>query len=530
MKLPPVLVLLLALPASAQCPSFAEGFHPAGFDADVDALATFDDGSGEAVYAGGTFTLADGRTARHLARYDGTTWHEVGGGVDGFVTALFVFDDGSGSALYVGGNFATAGGVACANVARWDGTSFTSLGAGFDGVVLELGAYDDGSGAHLYAGGLFTQSGATPCNHVARFDGFAWSDVGGGVDSAVEAFAVFQGELVVAGTFSHAGASSLNAVGIARWNGSTWSTFGASGLPAAAHALAVYDPGTGPKLYAGGEFFEPFPSFGHVARWSGSAWESPGLYVNAVVNALLATTDAHGPALYVGGVFTLTSGFGAVLRIEGNAASSFQPSGLLGTARALATTDLGGVPNVVAGGTLGDPSLSKNVARHDGGTKWLPIGDGDALFGTVDDLLVVRDGPLAGTYGGGRSLIALGQSEQPVVRWDGTNWVALGAEPVVVCRGLRRGDVGQGERIFAAFDEYGPIGVWSWDGALWTQLGVAGAVGTPHVYDVELYDAGSGPELYAVGQFTSMSGVPAQNVARWDGTSWHAVDGGLGAR
>jgi hypothetical protein len=37
------------------------------------------------------------------------------------VGALTVFDDGSGPALYAGGTFVTAGGVTVSRIAKWDG-------------------------------------------------------------------------------------------------------------------------------------------------------------------------------------------------------------------------------------------------------------------------------------------------------------------------------------------------------------------------------------------------------------------------
>src|SRR5215831_5161496 len=99
----------IGLPCRAQCLSWQEGYSPAGVDNLVFAYATFDDGSGPALYAGGRFANAGGRPASNIARWDGHAWSQVGSGVDGDVYALAVFDDGSGPALYVAGSFASAG-------------------------------------------------------------------------------------------------------------------------------------------------------------------------------------------------------------------------------------------------------------------------------------------------------------------------------------------------------------------------------------------------------------------------------------
>ncbi|MGA1394229.1 MAG: BACON domain-containing protein, partial [Phycisphaerales bacterium] len=58
-------------------------------------------------------------------------WSPLGSGMNfNSVWAMVVFDDGTGPALYVGGSFTAAGGVSAAHVARWDGASWTPLGSG----------------------------------------------------------------------------------------------------------------------------------------------------------------------------------------------------------------------------------------------------------------------------------------------------------------------------------------------------------------------------------------------------------------
>ena len=81
-------------------------------------------------------------------------------GVSGAVDAFTVFDDGTGPALCAGGSFTTAGGVAANDVARWDGSAWSPLGSGVEDGVLALTAFDDGFGPALYAGGRITLSPA----------------------------------------------------------------------------------------------------------------------------------------------------------------------------------------------------------------------------------------------------------------------------------------------------------------------------------------------------------------------------------
>ncbi len=99
------------------------GSSGTGVDGSARKLAVYDDGSGEALYAGGLFPSAGGITANGMARWDGTRWSAMPGpsgtGVDGSVNELAVFADSGGEALYAGGRFATAGGVASFNIAKW---------------------------------------------------------------------------------------------------------------------------------------------------------------------------------------------------------------------------------------------------------------------------------------------------------------------------------------------------------------------------------------------------------------------------
>jgi hypothetical protein len=81
------------------------------------------------LYAGGFFaTLPDGSEVNRIARWNGQTWRDVGGGVTGFgqgtqVDTLAVFDeDGEGpnpGGLYAGGLFYQAGGIQAFHIARW---------------------------------------------------------------------------------------------------------------------------------------------------------------------------------------------------------------------------------------------------------------------------------------------------------------------------------------------------------------------------------------------------------------------------
>ena len=125
--------------------------------ADVGALAL----SGDAVYAGGYFTMAGNSAANYIAQWNGTNWSALGLGMNSlvYVNALAV----SGATLYAGGNFTTAGGNAANSIAQWDGSIWSALGSGINGPVYALMV----SGSTLYAGGYFTTAGNTISYDVA---------------------------------------------------------------------------------------------------------------------------------------------------------------------------------------------------------------------------------------------------------------------------------------------------------------------------------------------------------------------------
>jgi len=187
----------------------------------VDSLAV---GSGQ-VYAGGRFADAGGIGATNVAVWNGTNWSALGegirdfdgagGGNSGIVRALLVNDDG----LYVGGGFRLAGAVGATNIARWDGTNWWPVGGGIDvsGDVSTLQM----CGVYLYVGGFFSSAGGGAAMSVARWDGRDWYSLGAGIGyapgaGAVNAMVSRGSQLYVGGTFRQAGMAA--ATNIALWH------------------------------------------------------------------------------------------------------------------------------------------------------------------------------------------------------------------------------------------------------------------------------------------------------------------------
>jgi hypothetical protein len=251
-----------------------------GMNSWVRALAVFDDGSGPALYAGGHFTSAGGTDAAFIARWDfaSETWSAVGDGLDGFVNSLAVFDDGSSQALYAGGSFTAAGGIPATGIARWNGSAWAAVGGGIDrGAVYAMAVFNDGSGDGLYVGGAFRKAGDAIVHNIARWDGKEWSPLGDGTTGTVRSLHVFDGALLMGGAF-HQPIVPGHSPHIARWHGPKqgWSGFpqiGAVQIVGEVRAIIDFNDGFGTALYAGGRWQDTATSQIYVvAKWTDDGW------------------------------------------------------------------------------------------------------------------------------------------------------------------------------------------------------------------------------------------------------------------
>ncbi len=611
-----------------------------GLDNQVYCVAILDeDGDGPAtpvLFAAGSFLHAGGKPANRIAMWDGGDWFPLGSGMDDVVVALAIYDDdGDGPnppMLYAGGPFLFAGGVAASHIARWDGEAWSPVGAGFDANVGGLGVHDiDGDGPDpglLMAGGDFTISAETELNHIAAWDGREWSPLGVGLDDSAIAFATFDEDgdgpllpaLFAGGSFFTAGEVSTRV--IARWNGESWSDVGGGLLNGQVVALKVHDEdGDGPlppALFAGGTVNDTPDGieFCEIARWDGASWSAvgaAGVEQNEVVNTLTSfDRDGEGgePAeLFVAGSFDSADG-AAVDRVafwngtswlpigEGPNGAIFTmtevldgdgvlPDGLYlggvfeivdevhaesvayfdgvdwhplgggvdGSVEALSVFDPDGAqgaksPILVVGGAFisveDDPSMQK-VAAWDG-AQWLSLGNGmtGGIGTTTVNALTVwdrdGDGPLAPElYAGGDFRKADGNNASFIARWTGTTWsnVAAGTDDQVTAMGVYDPDGPEGPEpsslyVGGEFLEAGHIearGIARWDGSSWHE--VAGGIddaGEHRVFAFATFDEdGRGParpSLFVGGDFGTAGGLPFSNFARWDGKAWSEAAGG----
>lgn len=522
-----------------------------GVNGGVSALAVYND----QLIVAGSFTSAGGAPVNYVARWDGNMWSALGTGTNAAVHALAI----NAGELIAGGVFTEAGGISASRIAAWSGASWYPIGSGmsgsigYDSAVRALAIYNN----KLIAGGSFSIAGGVTTNGIAAWDGLSWSPLGSGFDDPVECLSVYDSRLVAGGGFYHLGsdfrfstvaawngvswsplANGLNAYrittlcefggrliaggeelecailgrgtrGIAAWDGGSWSPLG-SGTNGEVIALTTYNG----QLIAGGNFVSISGLAASVAGWNGSEFFDLG---GESFRAYAYDFVSDGGNLYAAGSFGLDTGewtFGRIARWDGISWSLILGQGdgpQYNDIYALCTYDA----QLIAAGSFSsvDGVSANNVAAWNG-TTWSPLADG--VNGDVYDL-AVYNGRLI--VSGGFSS-AGGLSVNGIAAWDGTSWLSLGdgATGAAGTNGLTTFD---GRLIVAS----NPI--MAWDGANWTTLGSAftdAVWNNPIVVAVQEYDG----QLIAGGLFDMAGGVPANNIAAWDGTSWNPLGSGTG--
>jgi hypothetical protein len=292
-----------------------------------------------------------------------------------------------------------------------------------------------------------------------------WSPLGSGMDNYVDAFEIYNNELIAAGTFSWAG--GVNAKCIAKWNGNTWtllsSGFIYTGYTAQVGALTVYNG----KLIAGGQFnLAGGLSANRIAKWDGTNWSPLGSGMNNTVVSLCVYNNE----LIAGGQFTTAGG-----------------------------------------------NSANYIAKWDG-TNWSPLGSGmnNAVYA-----LTVYNGEL---IAGGQFTTAGGNSANYIAKWDGNSWSTLGSGLSGLCYVLTvyNNELIVGGTIVAA----GGISVnkiAKWNGTSWSPLGSGLSGYSSAVFALTKSDS----VLIAGGSFTTAGGITANYIAKWDGNSWSTLGSGM---
>jgi hypothetical protein len=243
--------------------------------------------NGDLIVAGG-FNSAGGVPAQGIARWDGSTWSALGTGISGMITALGRLSNGD--IVAAGASIGTIGGSGN-QVLRWDGSVWSGM---IDGLSLvsppSFYSFTLLPNGTLVGGGNFGYAGGAG---IAWWDGAAWAGLGGGAPGFVYSMTLLpNGDLVAGGSFSLAG--NVTALNLARWDGNVWNYYGSGFAGASQNSIRAFASLPNGDLIAGGAF----TSAGQVeaqsiARWNGSSWSSFHSWENGSVNALLALPDGN---------------------------------------------------------------------------------------------------------------------------------------------------------------------------------------------------------------------------------------------
>ncbi|MBI3172672.1 MAG: S-layer homology domain-containing protein [Chloroflexi bacterium] len=524
------------------------------------------------VFVGGFFTDVNNGgavipEADYIGKWDGVNWSALGnngsgnGALNLAVGAIEI--DGSNN-VYVGGNFYNAAGVNAADyIAKWDGSVWSALGNDGvgEGALLSTGGGTAIqriilTGSDIYVSGYFIGASVLTADYVAKFDttNSTWSGLGGNgsgngaLNYSVAGMAYSGGKLYIGGYFGNVndnGTVLPAADYFAVWNGTHWSTLGASNGDFNSSVNAIAKVGT--DVYVGGTFRDlgGDPRIDYLARWDGSQWNPVG-NLNQNYGALSSTVYAlatDGTNLYVGGAFTSAYNNGVwlptadyVARWDGTTWYAMQTNGagqgsLNGTVYALAVSG----SNIYAGGNFTNVNNNGTIiAEADylavfNGTDWASVGNGGAgvgsLNGQVNTLLL--DG--SNLYVGGaftnvnNAGAAIAEADY-IAKWDGANWSALGNTAALsntVYALTKNGNDLYAGGIFSVNGIPGASRIAKFD----TQSTTWSAVGGTNVFNGSVNSlVWYGGNLYAGGVFSNAAGIPeADYVAKFDGTNWSAL-------
>ena len=306
----------------------------------------------------------------------------------GFDRPVYSFGVVNGE-LYVGGSFEDAHGQTCRAIARWELTEFDNLAAG---LVYNFGSQRCNAiaplGGALVAGGSFVRAGSVDVSNLAVWTPNTWAALG---DSEYFSYGSVRTLLVVEENGADVLYAGTTYGGLHRWDG-VWAPEGLTGLVS---ALAIYDDGSGPALYAA----RTSAGVSSIERRDpiSGAW-TPIASLDAIALDLQVWNDGAGSALFACGEFTSIDG-----------------------------------------------AEARRIARWDGAA-WTPLATG--FDNPANAMTVWDDGAGERLWIGGEFALAGGQSAQRLASWDGAAFAGVGATIAGVIEALQPFDDGSGNALW----------------------------------------------------------------------------------
>ena len=494
------------------------------------------------IYAGGRFTTASGVTVNHVAKFDGSSWSALGEGMNGPVSSLIV----CGSDIYVGGAFTLADGNPANNIAKWNGTSWSPLGDGVNGSVNALAAY----GSDIYAGGTFSTAGGSLASNIAKWDGTSWESVGDGMfspvnPSIVNALAINGSDLYAGGDFDSAGGVG-NTHYIAKWK-----------IPGPLQTpLPTPTPTPGPTFSISGNISNNNDGgstyfVGAFTRSTIDCHGAPG-YINpdpvaAIVGAYnngssytlnLPGTGEYWIFGYVSGTVDYYGAYG------GESFLSLNYYTMLGSVEITGPTHTTGI-DIIANPSSKNaaPIFSNTTVSQDANTFTVEITaeSGTSIYYSIDGSIPTSSSHLyTGVFTIEVSTLVKAiaikhgymNSDVASQQYDLDWWQALAPWPncvnsTVNALAFDGSDLYAGG-VFTTAGESSVNYVAKWDGSNWSGLG--GGLSGGYSWDMSVnalvYD-GTHSCLYVGGKFPNAGEIAVNNIAKWNGTSWEALSDGV---
>jgi hypothetical protein len=178
---------------------------------------------------------------------------------------------------------------------------------------------------------------------------------------------------------------------------------------------------------------------------------------------------------------------------------------------------------------------ANNIAKWNGNS-WSSLGSGTTHI--ISNILCDTNGNI---YAGGFLTYIGGISISKIAKWNGSAWSALG-----------QGVYAPSATVYwvtaSCFDSSGNIIVGGsftdmiqsngdmitvnkiarWNGSNWSSIG--GGIGTSTGESVSCLISDGNGNIYAGGLFSTAGGVPANNIAKWNGSGWSALGDGMNNR
>ncbi len=510
----------------------------AGVNGLVYAVAEWDpDGSGPlgtVLVLGGQFAEAGTVHARNVVTWDGNQFRPMPVELFGTVRSLAVYR----GSLYAGGSFTINNAGAAPGVARWTGSAWEAVGGGLTGIftsapsVTKMVVFGD----RLVVSGNFSAAGTLAEGYIAAWNGSQWQSMGGaGLTCPCNEMQVYNGRLYLShcrGVFQYATPAWLDIT--PRDANTVWTLEHVLGVSGGMLMAVHNDQGAG-NIYT------------QKWRYNGAGFVSMNSYLSRVSSILTLGSESYfaQPRLqyFQGGgaeglVDRVSGGpSGPLGEFTGSVLTMGSYRGRLVAAGAMDTADrvpasgavirgvsswerlwpgLSAAPGSLerAGGvvyattqTLRDTRTQVNQLHHLGAAGWQTDLTQD--FGSFSNLVIYRG-----------QLFLCGELRPDGVTTSlasvqGARLQAVAGAPIASAQSFR---------AIVVRDEIVLVGkgVFAWNGASWRTLAEPASTQD----QTSLYRLSTlGDQLYVGGRFTSFGGVPATNLVRWTGTAWEAVPG-----